>query len=612
MTERRLTTAQALVEFLAVQRVERDGRAAPLFAGVLGIFGHGNVAGIGQALQQHGGLRYVLPRNEQAMVHTAAAYAKHMNRLQTWACTSSIGPGATNMVTGAALATINRLPVLLLPGDIFATRRVDPALQQLELPGRPDISVNDAFRPVSRFFDRIDRPEQLAASMLEAVRVLTDQAETGAVTIALPQDVQAEAWSFPEQLFARRTWRIGRPIPDAADLDRVAAIIRTAERPLIVAGGGVLYADATIALRASWTRPGSRSPKPRRARERCPTTIPRARRDRVDRHPGCQSGSTRRRRRARYRDAIRRLHDGVAHGVSGSRRDHALNVGVVRRAQARARFRWSATHERGSTRCAIGSRGHRVPPAVTERSARFNREWDEEVERLTVAAGGDRPTQAQVLGAVNDSLDPRDVVVCAAGSMPGDLHKIWRTRDAKGYHVEYGYSCMGYEVAGGLGVKMADPGREVVVMVGDGSWLMMSSEVVTSIQEGVRLTVVLIDNHGFGSIAGLSRSLGSDGFGTAYDTEVDLTANACSLGAVGVHVDTVDELSAALREARTAERTTVIVVECDPTRGVGPYESWWDVPVAEVSTMPSVQQARAEAEAKRATARPFLGGDRGE
>ena len=277
-----------------------------------------------------------------------------------------------------------------------------------------------------------------------------------------------------------------------------------------------------------------------------------------------------------------------------------------------ARFRWSATHERGLDALRDRLTGHRVPPAVTERSARFNREWDEEVERLTVAAGGDRPTQAQVLGAVNDSLDPRDVVVCAAGSMPGDLHKIWRTRDAKGYHVEYGYSCMGYEVAGGLGVKMADPGREVVVMVGDGSWLMMSSEVVTSIQEGVRLTVVLIDNHGFGSIAGLSRSLGSDGFGTAYDTEVDLTANACSLGAVGVHVDTVDELSAALREARTAERTTVIVVECDPTRGVGPYESWWDVPVAEVSTMPSVQQARAEAEAKRATARPFLGGDRGE
>ena len=613
MSERRLTTAQALVEFLAVQRVERDGQAAPLFAGVLGIFGHGNVAGLGQALQQHGGLRYVLPRNEQAMVHTAVAYAKQMNRLQTWVCTSSIGPGATNMVTGAALATINRLPVLLLPGDIFATRRVDPALQQLELPGRPDISVNDAFRPVSRFFDRIDRPEQLAASLLEAVRVLTDQAETGAVTIAMPQDVQAEAWSFPEQLFAPRTWRIGRPIPDEVDIDRVATIIRGAERPLIVAGGGVLYADATAALRAFVDATGIPVAETQAGKGAMPYDHPSA--------LGAIGSTGTRGANLAARDADVVLGVGTRFGdfTTASRTAFqdpgvtmiALNVGSFDAHKlgaiplvGDARAGLEALHQRLA--------GHRVPPDVIERSARFNREWDEEVERLTVAAGGDRPTQAQVLGAVNQSLDPRDVVVCAAGSMPGDLHKIWRTRDAKGYHVEYGYSCMGYEVAGGLGVKLADPGREVVVMVGDGSWLMMSSEVVTSIQEGVRLTVVLIDNHGFGSIGGLSRSLGSEGFGTAYDTEVDLAANARSLGALGVRVDTVDELSAALREARTAERTTVIVVECDPTRGVGSYESWWDVPVAEVSTMPSVQEARAESEAKRADARPLLGGDRGE
>ncbi len=613
MSERRLTTAQALVEFLAVQRVERDGQAAPLFAGVLGIFGHGNVAGLGQALQQHGGLRYVLPRNEQAMVHTAVAYAKQMNRLQTWVCTSSIGPGATNMVTGAALATINRLPVLLLPGDIFATRRVDPALQQLELPGRPDISVNDAFRPVSRFFDRIDRPEQLAASLLEAVRVLTDQAETGAVTIAMPQDVQAEAWSFPEQLFAPRTWRIGRPIPDAVDLHRVATIIRGAERPLIVAGGGVLYADATAALRAFVDATGIPVAETQAGKGAMPYDHPSA--------LGAIGSTGTRGANLAARDADVVLGIGTRFGdfTTASRTAFqdpgvtmiALNVGSFDAHKlgaiplvGDARAGLEALHQRLA--------GHRVAAAVIERSARFNREWDEEVERLTVAAGGDRPTQAQVLGAVNHSLDPRDVVVCAAGSMPGDLHKIWRTRDAKGYHVEYGYSCMGYEVAGGLGVKLADPGREVVVMVGDGSWLMMSSEVVTSIQEGVRLTVVLIDNHGFGSIGGLSRSLGSEGFGTAYDTKVDLAANARSLGALGVSVDTVDELSAALRDARTAERTTVIVVECDPTRGVGSYESWWDVPVAEVSTMPSVQEARAESEAKRAEARPLLGGDRGE
>ncbi len=547
------------------------------------------------------------------MVHTAVAYAKTMNRLQTLACTSSIGPGATNMVTGAAPATVNRLPVLLPPGDIFATRRVAPALQQLELPGRPDISVNDAFRPVSRFFDRIDRPEQLAASLLEAVRVLTDQAETGAVTIAMPQDVQAEAWSFPEQPFARRTWRIGRPIPDGVDIDRVATIIRGAERPLIVAGGGVLYADATAALRAFVDATGIPVAETQAGKGAMPYDHPSA--------LGAIGSTGTRGANLAACDADVVLGVGTRFGdfTTASRTAFqdpgvtmiALNVGSFDAHKlgaiplvGDARAGLEALHQRLA--------GHRVPPDVIERSARFNREWDEEVERLTVAAGGDRPTQAQVLGAVNQSLDPRDVVVCAAGSMPGDLHKIWRTRDAKGYHVEYGYSCMGYEVAGGLGVKLADPGREVVVMVGDGSWLMMSSEVVTSIQEGVRLTVVLIDNHGFGSIGGLSRSLGSEGFGTAYDTEVDLAANARSLGALGVRVDTVDELSAALREARTAERTTVIVVECDPTRGVGSYESWWDVPVAEVSTMPSVQEARAESEAKRADARPLLGGDRGE
>ena len=613
MTARRLTTAQALIEFLSLQRVERDGAAGPLFAGVLGIFGHGNVAGVGQALQQHGGLRYVLPRNEQAMVHTAVAYAKHRNRLQTWACTSSIGPGATNMVTGAALATINRLPVLLLPGDAFATRRVDPALQQLELPGHPDASVNDALRPVSRFFDRIHRPEQLPASLVEAMRVLTDPAETGAVTIALPQDVQAEAHDFPEELFSPRTWRIGRPLPDAAALDRAADLIRQARSPMIVAGGGVIYAEAATALRAFAEATGIPVAETQAGKGAMPYD-----------HPGALGalGATGTRAAnvvARDADLVLGVGTRFTDFTTASRTafQHPDVTLISLNVTGQDAHKLGAVPLVGDARSGLEAlhqrlAGHRVSGEYAELSQRLNREWDAEVERITLASSSERPTQAQVIGAVNRSTEASDVVVCAAGSMPGDLHKLWRTRDPKGYHVEYGYSCMGYEVAGGLGVKLADPDREVVVMVGDGSWLMMSSEVVTSIQEGVRLTVVLIDNHGFGSIGGLSRSLGSEGFGTAYAVDLDLAANARSLGAVGVRVESIDELSAALAQARSADRTTVIVVECDPTRSVGSYESWWDVAVAEVSDMPAVQEARAEADIKRASERPFLGGDGGE
>jgi 3D-(3,5/4)-trihydroxycyclohexane-1,2-dione acylhydrolase (decyclizing) len=619
----RRTTAQALVAFLAAQEVERDGRAAPLFAGVLGIFGHGNVAGIGQALQQHGGLRYVLPRNEQAMVHTAVAYARQRNRLQTWACTSSIGPGATNMVTGAALATINRLPVLLLPGDVFASRRVNPALQQLELPGAPDASVNDTFRPVSRFFDRINRPDQLQASLLEAMRVLTDQAETGAVTLALPQDVQAEAHDYPEELFARRVWRIARPAPDPAAVRGAADLVRQARRPLIVAGGGVIYADATAALRALADATGIPVAETQAGKGSLPYD-----------HPGALGavGATGTRAAnlvARDADVVIAIGTRLGDFTTASRtafqdpdvRLVGLNVAAFDAGKLGA-LPLVGDARAGIEALAAALSGHRVEPDHAERAARLAREWDAEVERLYVGEPG--PVgQAQVIGAVNASTQPQDVVVCAAGSLPGDLHKLWRTRDPKGYHVEYGYSCMGYEVAGGLGVKMADPGREVIVMVGDGSWLMMSSEIATSIQEDVRLTVVLIDNRGFGSIGGLSRSLGSEGFGTAYrrrgadgglsgaPLELDLAANAASLGAHGVRVSSVPELADALREARTADRTTVIVVECDPGRGVGAYESWWDVPVAEVSTMPAVAQARADYERERARERAFPGGGDG-
>jgi 3D-(3,5/4)-trihydroxycyclohexane-1,2-dione acylhydrolase (decyclizing) len=601
--------AQALVAFLAEQHVERDGVQQPLFAGVLGIFGHGNVAGVGQALQQHGGLRYILPRNEQAMVHTAVAHARHRNRLQTWACTSSIGPGATNMVTGAALATINRLPVLLLPGDVFASRRVSPVLQQLEVPGAPDASVNDAFRPVSRFFDRINRPDQLPASLLEAMRVLTDQAETGAVTIALPQDVQAEAHDYPHELFARRVWTVARQVPDAEAVRATAALVRAAQRPLIVAGGGVIYSEATGALRALADATGIPVAETQAGKGALPYD-----------HPGALGaiGATGTRAAnlvARDADLVIAVGTRLGDFTTASRtafQDPGVRLVAVNVAAFDA-HKLGALPLVGDARAGLEAlaaelAGHRVDPQHSELAARLNREWDAEVGRLYAGEPGGAVDQAQVIGVVNDSSEPRDVVVCAAGSMPGDLHKLWRTRDPKGYHVEYGYSCMGYEVAGGLGVKLADPDREVIVMVGDGSWLMMSSEIATSIQEGARLTVVLIDNHGFGSIGGLSRSLGSEGFGTAYPNEVDLAANARSLGALAVRVETRAQLAAALADARGADRTTVIVIECDGGRGVGSYESWWDVPVAEVSTMPAVERARAGYERERARERDFTGG----
>jgi len=611
MSSMRLTMAQALIRFLASQYVERDGEEHLFFSGVFGIFGHGNVAGVGQALQQHGGLRFVLPRNEQAMVHTAVAYARHRNRLQTWACTSSIGPGATNMVTGAALATINRLPVLLLPGDVFASRRVNPALQQLELPGAPDASVNDAFRPVSRFFDRINRPDQLGPSLLEAVRVLTDQAETGAVTLALPQDVQAEAHDYPQELFEPRVWRIARPVPDPAAVAELAALVRAARRPLIVAGGGVIYAEATAALRALADATGIPVAETQAGKGAMPYDHPGA--------LGALGATGTRAANVVARDADLVIAIGTRLGDFTTASRTAFQAPDLRLASVNVAaydaHKLGALALVGDARAgleALGAAlaGHRVDAAHAELAARMNREWDAEVGRLYAGEDGP-PTQAQVIGAVNDSAEPRDVVVCAAGSMPGDLHKLWRTRDPKGYHVEYGYSCMGYEVAGGLGVKLADPGREVLVMVGDGSWLMMSSEIATSIQEGVRLTVILVDNHGFGSIGGLSRSLGSEGFGTAYNRPVDLAANAASLGARGVRVESIAALRVALAEARAADRTTVIVIECDPGRGVGSYESWWDVPVAEVSTMPAVAAARADYERERARERALPGGGRG-
>ena len=604
--------AQALVRFLANQYVERDGEERRFFAGCFGIFGHGNVAGIGQALLEYKDeLTYYQSRNEQAMVHSAAAYARQQNRLQTMACTSSIGPGATNMVTGAALATINRLPVLLLPGDVFASRGPDPVLQQLEAPHDGDLSVNDCFRPISKYFDRINRPEQIMPAALAAMRVLTNQAETGAVTLALPQDVQAEAYDYPEEFLEKRVWRVGRPLPELELIDRAANLVRSSGRPMIVSGGGTIYSEATDALRRFTKRTGIPVGETQAGKGSMPYDHPLA--------LGAvgATGTLAANRAAREADLVIGIGTRWTDFTTASKTafqnpnvrfvnvnvadlDAVKHAGIALVGDARASLEALAE--------ALG--GHEVEAEYREQSAQASKEWDREVERLYSLEHGPLPAQSAVLGAVNSFSDPADVVVCAAGSMPGDLHKLWRTRDPKGYHVEYGYSTMGYEIAGGLGVKMADPEREVYVMVGDGSYLMMSAEIVTSVQEGHKLTVVLVDNSGFSSIGALSRSVGSQGFGTQYryrkngsiglDTEeapgetlpVDLAANAESLGARVIRTEGIPGLKDALAQAKNSDRTVVIHIPVDRYEGVPDYESFWDVPVAEVSGMESVVAAR--------------------
>jgi 3D-(3,5/4)-trihydroxycyclohexane-1,2-dione acylhydrolase (decyclizing) len=602
----RLTVAQALVRFLTAQSVERDGDETPFFAGAFGIFGHGNLAGVGQAIHQEG-MRFVPARNEQAMVHAAIAYARARRRLATWACTSSVGPGATNMLTGAALATINRLPVLLLPGDIFATRRVDPVLQQLEAGWSRDVSVNDAFRPVSRYWDRINRPEQLGPALLEAMRVLTDPAETGAVTLCLPQDVQAEAYDFPVELLEPRLWRIGRPLPDARSVGRALEAIRTARTPLIVAGGGVHHSDATEALRAFAEQTGIPVAETQAGKGALAFDHP------LSLGAIGATGTSAANLVARDADLVIGVGTRYADFTTASRTafQHAdvrmVNINVGARDASKLGGE-ALTGDARATLELLASelQDLRTGESYASRVSSLVGDWQRETDRLVAGDDAVEPTQSQVIGAVNDAAGERGVVVCAAGSLPGDLHKLWRPRHPTAYHVEYGYSCMGYEVAGGIGVRLAEPDREVYVMVGDGSWLLMSSELVTAAEQGVRVTCVLIDNYGYGSIGGLSRSLGSEGFGTDRSVGVDLEANARSLGAEAVRVTTLGELRAALAEAPSRAASTVIVVECDPLVGVPSYESWWDVPVAEVSEQLSVDQARRTYERERARERPFF------
>jgi len=614
----RLTVGQAIVRFLARQYVERDGVEHRFIEGIWGIFGHGNVAGLGQGIVEEApreGLRFYKPQHEQAMVHAAAAFAKHRNRLATFACTTSIGPGALNMVTGAGLATVNRLPVLLLPSDYFANRIPDPVLQQIEHPLERDVSANDAFRPVSKFFDRINRPEQLLAGLPEAIRILADPAETGAVTISLPEDVQAEAYDWPAAFFERRVWQVRRPVPEPEALGRLVALLKGAERPLLIAGGGTIYSEATGELRqlveafglpVAETQAGKgalRWDHPQNAGNIGP------------------NGSAAANRLSRSADLViavgTRLMDFTTAsktvfehpqvrfvGVNVNPMDaHKLGaVAVV----ADARRALSALRQ------ALTESGYRgVSEAYRAELSEAKAAWVQQVDDMRrPGPEGEALAEAAAIGAVNEAVGGHATVVCAAGGMPGELSRLWRPEDPKAYHLEYGFSCMGYEIPGALGVKLAEPGRDVVAMVGDGTYLMMNSEIVTAVAEGVALTVVLMDNHGYQCILGLQRASGVADFGNELRyrdgssqqlngpyVPVDFVKHAESMGAHAVFAPTAEAIQAALKDPARRNRVTVIVVPVDPEKRMPGTGTWWDVPVAEVSTDERTRRTREAYEA---------------
>ena len=617
----RLTVAQALVRFLANQHTERDGVRRRLIAATWGIFGHGNVGGVGQALLQAGQhqMRYIQGRNEQAMVHASVAYARMNNRLSAMACTSSIGPGATNLATGAALATINRIPVLLLPGDVFATRVADPVLQQLELPHSYDVSVNDALRPLSRYFDRIWRPEMLIPSALQAMRVLTDPVETGAVTLALPQDTQAEAFDWPEEFFRERIWPVRRPVPDPESLSAAAQLVRQARRPLIISGGGTIYSEATAALRRFVEATGIPVAETQAGKGSL----------RYD-HPQELGGIG---------------HTGTA-AADAMARDADLVIGVGTRYSdfttasstlfsnpdvkfVNLNITSFDAHKMAGTTLVADARVALDALASAVADYRVDQEYiaaysaaAEDWQRVTDAAyhigGPGKPAQTEVLGVLDEVLDDRDVVLNAAGSMPGDLHKLWRPREAKQYHVEYGYSCMGYEIPASIGVKLAAPDREVFAIVGDGTYLMMPTEVVTAVQEGIKINLIIVQNNGYASIGGLSETVGGERFGCPYrfraadgmftgaPLPVDLAANAASLGLNVIKATTVDELRNAVRAAHASPRSTAVFVETDEAAGGPPPEAWWDVVAAETAQRAAARKAREVYDAAQRTQRRHL------
>ena len=610
MVTSHLTMAQALIRFLKNQYIEQDGEQTPFFAGVLGIFGHGNVAGIGQALQENPDFRYIMVRNEQAAVHIASGFTKIKNRKQAFACTSSIGPGATNMVTGAALATINRLPVLLLPGDIFIRRNVAPVLQQLENPNTQDISVNDCFKPVSRYWDRISRPEQLITSILEAMRILTSPVDTGAVTLALPQDVQTEAYDYPEEFFKKRTWRIQRPLADRSRLHDAIEMILSAKCPLIVAGGGILYSGATEALNQFCLQTGIPVGETQAGKGSLPYN-----------HSCClgaigATGTLAANRIARDADLVIGIGTRYSDFTTASKTafqnpnvkfvninlfemDSFKHNGIPVVADAKATLEELTT----------ALMEYHVQPSFTKKIKSLKEEWEEETDRLFNLDHLPIPAQSEVIGAIWQIAGDRDVILSAAGSHPGDLHKLWRTHTPNSYQVEYGYSCMSYEIPAAIGVKMADPSREVFVWVGDGTYLMNPTEIVTSVQEGIKLIIIVVDNDGFSSIGALSGSIGSGGFGTYFNhrnpksnqldgepLKIDYALNAASLGAEVFTPNSIATFKDALVKAKALDHTSVIVIHTDRDERVPNYESWWDVAIAETSQMPEVRKARKDYE----------------
>ena len=632
MTARRLTVGQALVEFLANQWTVDGDHRERLIPGMFGIFGHGNVAGVGQALKQYSVespdlMPYYQARNEQAMVHESVAFARMHRRRATMANTASVGPGATNMLTGAALATINRLPVLLLPSDTFATRVSDPVLQQLELPHDASMSVNDAFKPLSKFFDRIQRPEQLFSAALGAMRVLVDPVETGAVTIALPEDVQAESLDVPAEFLAPRDWHLRRPAPEGWALDAAIAAIKKARRPFIVAGGGVLYSDAAAELVAFAEATGI----PIGTSQAGVGSI--AWDHRLSLGAVGATGTTAANRLAAEADLIIGIGTRYSDFTTSSRTAFQnpdvqfVNINV---ASFDAYKHGTAIAVVADAREALAALTAALGPieladGFAETISAEKAAWDALVDAAFVPSGRPLPAQSEIIGAVNAASDPRDVVICAAGSLPGDLHKLWRVRDDLGYHVEYGYSCMGYEIAGGLGVRRGAPDRDAIVMVGDGSYLMMHTELVTAVAEGIKVIVVLIQNHGYASIGHLSDTVGSSRYGTSYryqDKEansfdqgeflpVDLAANAASLGIDVISIEpsptAIADLSAAMATAKASATATLIHINSDPLLFAPEGDGWWDVPVADASTLGSTQAARAAYVQEKAAQKPLLG-----
>ncbi len=619
MKTEKLTVAQATIRFLKNQYVERDGVKHKFFAGCFGIFGHGNVAGLGQALQENLDFTYYQTRNEQAMVHTAAAYAKMKNRLSTFACISSIGPGATNMITAAAAATINRIPVLLMPGDIFARRNVAPVLQQLESPNSQDISVNDCFKPVSKYWDRINRPDQLITALPEVMRVLTSPSDTGAVTLAMPQDVQTEAFDYPSQLFEPRSWTIGRPRTDKRLLDQAVSWIRDSKNPMIIAGGGVIYSEATEVLKEFVHKTGIPTAETFAGKGSLP----------YDMHENLGAvgvtGTPGAIACAEEADLVIGIGTRYSDFTTASKSSFQhpdvrfININI---AEFDA-FKHSGLALVGDARVILEElfeqlSDFKVNANYRKKAAEYNASWDKKVDEIYNLNHGIPVSQGEVVGAVNDFIDPKDVVLCAAGSLPGDLHKLWRTRDPKGFHLEYGYSTMGYEIAGGLGVKMADPEREIYVMVGDGNYLMLSQEIITSIQEGFKMVILILNNNGFASIGGLSDSVGGKRFGTEYrfrdkntkqltgeQLPVDFAMNARSLGAHVIECTDIPSLKEALKEAKNQKITTVITIDTDLYENVDGY-SWWDVAISEVSSEDSVKKAYEEYISKRKKQRYYL------